>query len=231
MTDVMAKVQQVKYQIPQEANDPVILKSTGDTTAVMYMGFSSRSCRPRDHRLPDPRCPAPAGHRARRGAGRDPRRPALRDADLARPRPAGRARAVGGGGGGAIRANNFQSAPGQAKGNFTVVDIVADTGLTDLEDFRDMVVKAANGGLVRLRDVSTIELGAQSSNSSVSMNGQQAVFIGVNSTPTGNPLNIVAGVRELMPTIERGLPPTVTPRSSTIRPGSSSPRSTRSPAR
>ena len=72
-----------------------------------------------------------------------------------------------------------------------------------------MVVKAANGGLVRLRDVATIELGAQSSNSSVSMNGQQAVFIGVNSTPTGNPLNIVAGVRELMPTIERGLPPTV----------------------
>ena len=41
MTDVMAKVQQVKYQIPDEANDPVILKSTGDTTAVMYMGFSS----------------------------------------------------------------------------------------------------------------------------------------------------------------------------------------------
>ena len=41
MTDVMAKVQQVKYQIPQEANDPVILKSTGETTAVMYIGFSS----------------------------------------------------------------------------------------------------------------------------------------------------------------------------------------------
>ena len=35
------------------------------------------------------------------------------------------------------------------------------------------------------------------------------MFIGVNATPTGNPLNIVAGVRELMPTIERGLPPTV----------------------
>src|SRR3546814_1090700 len=41
MTDVMAKVNQVKYLIPQEANDPVILKSTGDTTAVMYIGFSS----------------------------------------------------------------------------------------------------------------------------------------------------------------------------------------------
>ena len=43
----------------------------------------------------------------------------------------------------AIRANNFQSAPGQAKGYFTVVDIVADTGLTNLEDFQAMVVKAA----------------------------------------------------------------------------------------
>src|SRR6202051_31085 len=41
MTDVMAKVQQVKYQIPNQAQDPVILKSTGQTTAVMYIGFSS----------------------------------------------------------------------------------------------------------------------------------------------------------------------------------------------
>ena len=41
MTDVMAKVQQVKYLIPREANDPVITKSTGDTTAIMYIGFSS----------------------------------------------------------------------------------------------------------------------------------------------------------------------------------------------
>src|SRR5919206_1758315 len=41
MTDVMAKVQQVKFQLPREANDPVILKSTGQTTALMYMGFAS----------------------------------------------------------------------------------------------------------------------------------------------------------------------------------------------
>src|SRR5690349_11117941 len=41
MTDVMAKVQQVKYLIPNQAQDPIILKSTGQTTAVMYIGFSS----------------------------------------------------------------------------------------------------------------------------------------------------------------------------------------------
>ena len=41
LTDVMAKVQQVKYLMPQQAQDPVILKSTGQTTAVMYIGFAS----------------------------------------------------------------------------------------------------------------------------------------------------------------------------------------------
>src|SRR5690606_36871650 len=40
MTEVLSKVNSVKYLIPREANDPVILKSTGETTAVMYIGFS-----------------------------------------------------------------------------------------------------------------------------------------------------------------------------------------------
>src|SRR5437764_5960328 len=38
---MMAKVQQVKFQLPKESQDPVIIKSTGQTTAVMYIGFSS----------------------------------------------------------------------------------------------------------------------------------------------------------------------------------------------
>ena len=41
LTEVLSKVNSVKYLIPKEANDPIILKSTGQTTAVMYIGFSS----------------------------------------------------------------------------------------------------------------------------------------------------------------------------------------------
>jgi multidrug efflux pump len=209
MTDVMAKVNQVKYQIPEEANDPVILKTTGDTTAVMYMGFSSPELTGpaiTDYltRVVQPLLATVPGVAEAQILGGQPF--AMRvwldpDRLAARGISAGDVQA-------AIRANNFQSAPGQAKGYFTVVDITADTGLTSLDEFREMVVKAEGGGLVRIRDVATVELGAQSSNSSVTMNGEQAVFIGVNATPTGNPLNIVAGVRELLPTIERGLPPT-----------------------
>jgi Cation/multidrug efflux pump len=109
----------------------------------------------------------------------------------------------------AIQANNFQSAPGQAKGYFTVTNVTADTGLTNLDQFKQMTVKAQGGSLVRLQDIATIDLGAQNTNSSVMMSGQEAVFIGVQPTPAGNPLTIVQGVRDLQPTIERGLPPTV----------------------
>jgi multidrug efflux pump len=43
----------------------------------------------------------------------------------------------------------------------------------------------------------------------VAMNGQHAVFIGVQATPDGNPLSLVKGVRALMPEIERNLPPSM----------------------
>src|SRR6202035_1677189 len=43
LTEVLAKVNSVKYLIPKESNDPVVTKSTGQTTAVMYLGFSSDS--------------------------------------------------------------------------------------------------------------------------------------------------------------------------------------------
>src|SRR5207302_6739857 len=109
----------------------------------------------------------------------------------------------------AIRTNNYQSAPGQAKGFYTVTNVDARTGLNDVAQFKRMVVKSADGAVVRLEDIATIDLGAQSWTSSVMMNGQHAVFIGVQATPTGNPLTLVRGVRALFPEIERNLPPSM----------------------
>jgi multidrug efflux pump len=109
----------------------------------------------------------------------------------------------------AIRANNYQSAPGQAKGVFTITNVDARTGLTDVDQFKRMVVKSQGGALVRMEDIANVELAAQSWTSSVAMNGEHAVFIGIQSTPDGNPLSIVQGVRALFPQIERTLPPAV----------------------
>ena len=208
MTDVLAKVNQVRYLLPRESNDPVISKTTGNTLAVMYMGFGS-------HDMPGPAitdyltrvvqpllATVPGVASAEILGGQpfamrvwlDPTRMAARGVSAEDVRAA-------------IQTNNYQSAAGQAKGYFTVTNITADTSLASIDDFKAMVVKAENGALVRLSDIATVELGAKSSDSSVQMNGQHAVFIGINATPDGNPLEIVKGVRELVPTLERGLPP------------------------
>ena len=72
-----------------------------------------------------------------------------------------------------------------------------------------MVVKASEGALIRLKDIATISLDAQSFDAAVSMDGQNAVFIGVQPTPSGNPLTMVAGVRKKLETIRNTLPPTL----------------------
>jgi multidrug efflux pump len=210
MTDVMAKVQQVKYLIPAESNDPVILKSTGQTFAVMYLGFSSSTLNGAaiyDYlsRVVQPLLTTVEGVASADIFGGqqfamrlwlEPSKMQAFDvtaADVAN----------------AIRANNYQAAPGQAQGLFTITNVTADTGLTSIDEFRQMVVKAKDGALVRISDLGTVDLDAQQFDQSVMMSGQNAVFIGVQATPLGNPLNIVKGVRALLPDIQRGLPPTV----------------------
>src|SRR3989440_3328656 len=207
LTDIMAKVQQVKFQLPKESQDPIIIKSTGQTTAVMYIGFASpelSSAAISDYltRVVQPLLATVDGVASADILGGqtfamrlwlDPAQMAARGisaSDVAA----------------AIRANNYQSAPGQAKGFFTVTNITAQTGLADVEQFKRMVVKSAGGAVVRMEDIANVDLGAQSWTSSVAMNGQHAVFIGIQATPTGNPLSLVKGVRGLLPEIERNLP-------------------------
>src|SRR3954451_19938521 len=200
LTDVMAKVQQVKYLMPTQAQDPIILKSTGQTTAVMYIGFSSSELSSAAISYYMPRVVQPllstvdgvasadilGGQTFAMRLWLDPARMAARGIsanDVAL----------------AIRANNYQSAPGQAKGFYTVTNVEAGTGLVNVEQFKRMVVKSSKEALVRLEDIATVDLGAQSWTSSVAMNGQHAVFIGIQATPTANPLSIVAGIRGLLP--------------------------------
>jgi multidrug efflux pump len=210
MTDVMAKVQQVKFLIPAEAQDPVIVKQTGQTIDIMYIGFASSTlgnAAIADYlsRVVQPLMATVNGVAQAEILGGqtfamriwlDPDRMAARGIsadDVAS----------------AVRANNFQAAPGQRKGYFTVTNVTADTGLTSVDQFKEMVVKAKNGALVRLKDIATVELGPQNTNTVVSMNGEHAVFLGIQVTPTGNPLNVVRDIRAMQPTLERTLPPGV----------------------
>lgn len=210
LTEVLSKVNSVKYLIPREANDPVILKKTGETTAVMYIGFSSDELSGSaisDYltRVVQPILSTVSGVASADILGGqtfamriwlDPVRMSGRNVsadDISA----------------AIRANNFQAAAGQSKGYFTVSNVTTNTDLQNVDQFKRMTVKSKDGGFVRLEDVATVELAAQSTDASVAFSGQRAIFIGVQSTPQGNPLNIVQGVRALFPDLERNLPPSM----------------------
>src|SRR6266513_1465446 len=195
LTDIMAKVQQVKFQLPKESQDPVIIKSTGQTTAVMYIGFASpelSSAAISDYltRVVQPLLATVDGVASADILGGqtfamrlwlDPARMASRGisaSDVAA----------------AIAANNFQAAAGQAKGYFIVSNVSTNTDLRNLDQFKRMIVKSKDGGFVRVEDIATVELAAQSTDASVAFNGEHAIFIGIQATPQGNPLTLVKGV-------------------------------------
>ena len=149
--------------IPPGANDPVINKSTGQTTAIMYIGFSSPTLALPAisdylNRVVQPILATVEGVASADVIGGqtfamriwlDPVRMAARGVSAAEVSAA-------------IRANNFQTAPGQQKGYFTIANITANTDLQSVDAFRDMVVKVSDGGLIRLRDIATVSLDAQS---------------------------------------------------------------------
>jgi multidrug efflux pump len=210
MTETMSKVQGVKFQLPREANDPIITKSVGQSVQSMYLSFSSpelQGAAISDYitRVVRPLISTVEGVASVDIIGGqifamrvwlDPSRMAARSVtadEVAR----------------VIRANNFQSAPGQTKGYFIVTNITANTALTDVEQFRDLVVKADDGAIVRLRDIANVELGPQNSNTAAMLSGQNAVIIGISPTPSGNPLTMSEGIHRVLPEIERTMPPTL----------------------
>ena len=106
----------------------------------------------------------------------------------------------------ALAANNFTTAAGQVKGDFVQTTINAETSLDNPAEFGKLVVVTRGDALVRLDDIATIELGAESADSSSVFDGLKAVFIGIFATPTSNPLTVIGDVRKAFPDIQRQLP-------------------------
>jgi hydrophobe/amphiphile efflux-1 (HAE1) family protein len=207
MTAVTAKVNQTRSLLPRGINDPVIVKSTGDQFAAMYLAFSSETMSPGQitdyvSRVIQPKLstvPGVAdpelfgGQKFAMRIWLDPRRMAQYNVS------AGEVQA-------AIEANNYLAAAGAAKGYFDVIGTTARTDLRSEQEFRDLVIRNRGAQLVRMSDIANIELGPESSDSSVYVNGDKAVFIGIKTTPDANPLTVIDDVRAIIPTLEANLP-------------------------
>ncbi|WEK50549.1 MAG: efflux RND transporter permease subunit [Candidatus Kaistia colombiensis] len=207
LTEVIAKVQQVRGKLPDEAEDPVIQKGTGFQFALMYLAARSDTMNAQqltDYliRVIQPRFATVDGVAnaeilgAQEFAMRvwiDPVALASRNVTATEVLAA-------------IKGSNFLSAPGKTKNEFYAYSIEAKTTLQDPETFGALPLRSNGADIVRLRDVATIELAAASTDTEVRFNGQPGVFLGIYQTPSANPLDVATGVRNELPKIAASLP-------------------------
>jgi multidrug efflux pump len=106
----------------------------------------------------------------------------------------------------ALSANNYLSTLGGTKGSLITVNLVANTNLKSVNEFKNLVLKERNGSIIRLQDVADIVLGAESYDTDVRFSGQKAIFMGVWVLPTSNSLDVISAVRNELPQIEKQLP-------------------------
>src|SRR5881409_3758500 len=71
----------------------------------------------------------------------------------------------------ALAQNNYLSALGRTKGSMTSVNLVANTDLKTVDEFKQLVVAEHGGDVVRLGDIADVVLGAETYEQEVSFNG------------------------------------------------------------
>jgi multidrug efflux pump len=208
LTQIQAKVAQVRNDLPPEAEAPVIDLQTADAQfASMYIGFSARDLDQNQitdylTRAVQPKLSAISGvQRAdilgdRTFAMRIWLKPDKMAALGISPSDVHNA----------LAQNNYLSALGKTKGSMVSVNLVANTNLQTSEEFRQLVVKQDKGVVVRLGEIADVVLGAENYDSDVRFNGQGAIFMGVWVLPTANSLDVIKRVRATLPEIQAQLP-------------------------
>lgn len=209
-TDVMSKVQQTLNQLPKESQLPVIVKSSDTSTALMYISLDSKEMTPQqitDYalRVVQPQLQTVDGvaQAAILGGATYAMRVFLNPIQMAalHVTPAD-VFAV-------LANNNFLTAAGNTKGEFVAINITAQTDLNNVTEFSNLIVRSDQHAIIRLRDVSTVTLGSQNYDTSVTFDGKKAVFIGITPTPTANPLTVISEARKAFPGIVRQFPPSL----------------------
>jgi multidrug efflux pump len=209
LTQIQAKLAQVRNDLPPESQAPVIDLQTADNQfAAMYLGFSSASLDQNQitdylTRVVQPKLSAISGvQRAdilgdRTFAMRvwlKPEKMAALGISASAVRDA-------------LSKNNHLSALGQTKGSMVSVNLIANTDLRTPEEFRQLVVKQDKGVVVRLGEIADVVLGAQNYDQDVRFNGETATFMGIWVLPTANSLEVIKNVRAALPEIQAQLPP------------------------
>jgi multidrug efflux pump len=208
LAEISSKVDQVRRDLPPEAEVPVLnIVSADSQFASAYLSFTSDILQQNEItdylvRVVQPRLSAITGvQRADILGGRTfamriwlkPERMAALNVSPAQVHQA-------------LVANNFLSALGRSKGAFIQVNLTANTNLRTVDEFKLLAVREQNGAIVRLGDVADVVLGAEDYDSEVRFSGQTAVFMGIWPLPNANSIDVIRRVSTEMAAIEKDLP-------------------------
>jgi hydrophobe/amphiphile efflux-1 (HAE1) family protein len=114
----------------------------------------------------------------------------------------------------AIQSQNIQVAAGQI-GQPPVADnqqqqltVLAPGQLSSVGQFEDIIVRTdPSGGVVRIRDIARVELGAQQYTNSSALDGRPSATLAVYQTPSANALAVASSVEQQMQEIAKQFPP------------------------
>ena len=107
----------------------------------------------------------------------------------------------------ALRRSNLEVPAGRIESSQREFNVTAATDLQTPQQFRDVTIRNVNGLPIRLGDVARVVQGPQDERSSVRLNGRDSVSLGVIRQATANPLELSAGVRQLLEKVKADLPP------------------------
>src|SRR5450432_3173975 len=208
LSEISAKVNQVRGDLPPGAEIPVINIETADSQfAAAYLSFSSEFLKQNEItdylvRVVQPRLSAIEGVQradilgARTFAMRIWLKPDRMAAFNISPSQVNAA----------LAANNHLSALGNTKGNLIQVALTANTDLRSVDEFKNLVLRQQNNAIIRIRDIADVELGAEDYETDVRFSGESAVFMGIFVLPSANSLDVIRLVRSEMDSIKKDLP-------------------------
>ena len=208
LAEISSKVDQVRNDLPPEAEVPIInLESADSQFASAYLSFRSDILEQNqitDYlvRIVQPRLSAIEGVQradilgARTFAMRIWLKPDRMAAFNISPMQVRKA----------LVANNYLAALGQSKGALVQVNLTADTNLQSVAEFKRMVIREQDGAIVRLEDIGEVALGAEDYDTAVHFSGQTAVFMGIFPLPNANSIDVINRVRTEMAAIDKVLP-------------------------
>jgi len=209
--EVRDRTSRVRNKLPQQIDEPVIAKVEADAFPVIWLAFTSDTLSPLQindlvNRIVKSRLQTVTGvadvriYGERKYAMRvwlDPDKLAgyrLTTQDVED----------------AIRRSNLELPAGRIESQQREFSVTSQTDLVRPAQFGEIVIKNVAGFPVKVSDVARVQEAAADERSRVRLNGKTAISAGVIRQATANPLDLSAGVREMIPKLKADLPADIT---------------------